>query len=842
MVRICETDFPEQSDYDNHFFTMTNGKFQLSSFQKYAISETVKGNHVLITAHTGSGKTLPAEFMFKWCVENGKKVIYASPIKALSNQKLHDMRAKYPHISFGLLTGDVKDNPDADVLIMTTEILRNTLFNMQVQEETQKEMPLSFTMNIQTELGGVVFDEVHYINDPERGSVWEQSILLLPPHIQLLMLSATINKPEMFAQWIEDQKRVQSKAKDVDVKEVILAPTYERVVPLTHYCWLESNSHVEKKARKTDVEQLIQKTCNKPVIIKKPNGEFVNDTARDICKIKSWMWDNRCYVKRPHVLNNMALYLKNNNMLPAINFIFSRRHVELAASEIQHSLHGDDEKCSSTVGKACRKILAEKLPNYHEYLELPEYKQLIALLEKGIAYHHGGMMQILKEMVELLFDQGYIKMLFATETFAVGINMPTKTVVFNTLEKWDGHNKRLLAPHEYTQMAGRAGRRGLDTVGHVIHCNNLFDPPVSVEYKNMLCGPPQKLTSKFKISYGLILNVVAAGAESLDKIYRFVSQSMIKNDIDKEVDYYQSEVEKTESRLDTMRKSVTMMRTPKEDLDRYMEICETVNSLSQKQRKKAQRELNIIQETHKTLDKDVELLKSIKELEGYVSNITGYKDNANEYLINEVKKVSSILVDEGYLTLTGDDCYSVTELGLVASQLQEVHSAAFAKVIVDTEYFKDFTPSDIASLVSAFTNIRVPDEQTALYPNSGRTNVDNALKQLQGEVLKFHQKELDHRISTGESEEIHFNLCDSLIDWCSSADEDNCKRVLREICNDKTGIFLGDFVKAVLKINNVAAEIEKVAEVINNIPLLEKLKEIPSATLKYVANNQSLYI
>ena len=277
MVRICETDFPEQSDYEDHFLAMTGGKFQLSSFQKYAISETVKGNHVLITAHTGSGKTLPAEFMFKWCVENGNKVIYASPIKALSNQKLHDMRAKYPHISFGLLTGDVKDNPDADVLIMTTEILRNTLFNMQVQEETQKEMPLSFTMNIQTELGGVVFDEVHYINDPERGSVWEQSILLLPPHIQLLMLSATINKPEMFAQWIEDQKRVQSKAKDVDVKEVILAPTYERVVPLTHYCWLESNSHVEKKARKTDVEQLIQKTCNKPVIIKKPNGEFVNE-------------------------------------------------------------------------------------------------------------------------------------------------------------------------------------------------------------------------------------------------------------------------------------------------------------------------------------------------------------------------------------------------------------------------------------------------------------------------------------------------------------------------------------------------------------------------------------
>ncbi len=842
MVRICDKDFPDTADYTQHFNEMTQGKFDLSPFQKYSISETVKGNHVLITAHTGSGKTLPAEFMFKWCTGMGKKVIYASPIKALSNQKLHDMRKKYPDISFGLLTGDVKDNPDADVLIMTTEILRNTLFNMQVQEQTQKEMPLSFTINIDTELGGVVFDEVHYINDPERGSVWEQSILLLPPHVQLLMLSATINKPEMFAQWIENQKRAQSVAKNIEPKEVILAPTYERVVPLTHYCWLTSNTYVDKKARRTDIEPLIQKTCNKPVIIKKANGEFVSDTARDIGKIKSWMWDNRCYVKRPHVINNIAKYLKQNNMLPAINFIFSRRHVELAAAEIQHSLHGDDETCASTVGKACRKILAEKLSNYHEYLELPEYKQLVSLLEKGIAFHHGGMMQVLKEMVELLFDQGYIKMLFATETFAVGINMPTKTVIFHTLEKWDGHSKRQLAPHEYTQMAGRAGRRGLDTIGHVIHCNNLFDPPSSIEYKNMLCGPPQKLTSKFKISYGLILNVVAAGAQTLDKIYSFVSQSMIKSDIDKEVVHYETEVEKMKTRLKTIQLDVTRARTPKDDLDRYIELCDTIGKLSQKQRKKAQREISNLQEAHKTLEKDVEMMKNIANLEHDISSNVSYKNNANDYLINEVKKVSSILVDEGYLTMEDEETYSITEIGLVASQLQEVHSAAFAKVIIDTEYFKTFAPAEIAAVISAFTNIRVSDEQTAMYPNSGIDKIDNALKQLQGEVLRFHQKELDQRISTGESEDIHFNLCESILTWCSSDDEMTCKSVLRQICNEQSGIFLGDFVKAVLKINNVVSEIEKVAEIMNNIPLLEKLRAIPCATLKYVANNQSLYI
>ena len=227
---------------------MTAGKFELSDFQKWAIKYMMEGQHVLITAHTGSGKTLPAEFMIQMFTKlrEEKKVIYASPNKALSNQKLHDMRLKYPDISFGLLTGDVKDNPDADVLIVTTEILRNTLFNKRIAEETSSDMPLSFNIDLETELGGVVFDEVHYINDPDRGSVWEQSILLLPPHVQLLMLSATIDKPESFSNWIQGEKEKQAKAIGIEPKIVALAPTYERVVPLTHYMWLSTHRSMNK--------------------------------------------------------------------------------------------------------------------------------------------------------------------------------------------------------------------------------------------------------------------------------------------------------------------------------------------------------------------------------------------------------------------------------------------------------------------------------------------------------------------------------------------------------------------------------------------------------------------
>lgn len=205
MVIVCNDVFDDNKNYNEYFNYFNN--FELSDFQKWAIKSIVDNDHILITAHTGSGKTLPAEFAIQYYVKQGKKVIYTAPIKALSNTKLYDLRNKYPHISFGIITGDITDNPDADVLIMTTEILPHTLNNRKLKEKTNIDIKLNFEIDIDTELAAVVFDEIHYINDPERGNVWEQAILLLPPHIQLIMLSATIDKPEIFAQWIENKKK-----------------------------------------------------------------------------------------------------------------------------------------------------------------------------------------------------------------------------------------------------------------------------------------------------------------------------------------------------------------------------------------------------------------------------------------------------------------------------------------------------------------------------------------------------------------------------------------------------------------------------------------------------------
>ena len=230
-------------------------------------------------------------------------------------------------------------------------------------------------------------------------------------------------------------------------------------------------------------------------------------------------------------------------MLPAICFVFSRKNVELCAKEIDFSLFSKMIKHPSIIEHECEKILISKLKNYKEYVALPEYQMMISLLKKGIAIHHAGIMPILREMVELLFEKKYIKLLFATETFAVGINMPTKTVIFSSVSKFSGECMRYLLSHEYTQMAGRAGRRGIDTIGHVIHCNNLFTLPDITTYKKMLTGAPKMLVSQFKISFNLILSILSANSHKLchgidSELITFMEKSFIQNDIVKEINNY----------------------------------------------------------------------------------------------------------------------------------------------------------------------------------------------------------------------------------------------------------------------------------------------------------------
>lgn len=848
MVFICSEPFAENEQYQQYFDYFQG--FELSDFQKWAVKSIVDNNHVLITAHTGSGKTLPAEFIIQYYANmpdshKRRKIIYASPIKALSNQKLYDMRRKFPHISFGLLTGDCKDNPEADVLIMTTEILRNTLFNKQInkqmKENDKNEVPLSFDLDIDNELAGVVFDEVHYINDAERGSVWEQSLLLLPPQVQLVLLSATIDKPEEFAKWIETSKNSQNRELKLPEKTMYLASTNHRVVPLKHYMWISCHNWLLKDKADQMKQSALSGLVNRPIPILGNDKRFDEKKYYEVYNSIKYTQLKRDYMKREFILNGLVRYLKKNNMLPAICFIFSRKNVEMAAKEINFSLFDNETEShlATNVHKECRSILASKLVNYREFLELPEYNDLMKLLEKGVAIHHAGMITILREIVELLFEKGYIKMLFATETFAVGLNMPTKTVVFTGLSKFNGSTMRPLFSHEYTQMAGRAGRRGLDSIGHVIHCNNLFEIPDASDYRKMLTGPPQKLESKFKISYSLGLNMVASGGENETAIREFVDSSLLNSDIQKEVAYYLSETDKVVKEINNKKTQIETCKTPISAMQDYEELTIKQQNCKQKQAKQIKRQLENLKDNHPNLERDIKLYDSMSLLHGSVDASVRQTDAASTMIQRGVNKIVELLVSEDFIE-NDENKLHLNESGIIASQIQEAHPLVLSKVMIETEYFKDFTARELTSLFSCFICISLPEDTKINEPKTNSELVNKVSLDMKNKLLHFERKELATNIDSGVSYNICFDLQQEMLDWVQADNEDKCKEIL-EMAKQK-GVFTGEFIKAILKINNIADEFVKICETINHIELLEKIKEIPNKTLKYIITNQSLYI
>jgi superfamily II RNA helicase len=827
MVVICNTAYPAESKYESHFGIYP---YPLSDFQKYAIEGIVEGNHVLVTAHTGSGKTLPAEFAIRHFTSMGKKVIYTSPIKALSNQKFYEFTKKYPEISFGLFTGDIKTNPNADVIIMTTEILMNYLF-VQTSASTDNKKTLDFQIDIQNELACVVFDEVHYINDQERGQVWEKTILMLPEHIQMVMLSATIDNPEGFAKWCERGNEYG--------KKVYLASTNHRVVPLTHYGFITTNESIFKIIKDKDIQKEIRDNTNKLIMLQNEKGDFQESGYRNIVKINKLL--EATENKRKHVLNQLALFLRDREMLPAIAFVFSRKNVEKCAKDITVVLLEDDSKIPYIVRRECEQII-RKLPNYQEYLELPEYNELVSLLEKGVGIHHSGMIPVLREIVELMISKKYIKLLFATESFAIGLDCPIKTAIFTSLTKFDGNNERHLMAHEYTQMAGRAGRRGIDTIGHIVHCNNLFTSPSLMEYKKMLGGVPQKLVSKYHISYPLILNLLKNGqTNNFDK---FSEKSMIHQELLNSIDGQSKRILELQDQIAKKNEIIHSMRTPYDTCLRFKELDETVKTLTNKKRKDAEREIKKIQDEHRTLSDDMKKVRDYVVLTKDLENEKASSQYATQYIETQTRMVCNIMVNEGFIyNPSGNNDYHLTDLGNLATNIAEVHPLIITKLLIKTDHFANFTTKQLIGLFSCFTDIKIPSQMRSIVPKTDDTLIKNNVSNLIEMYNHYENLELENGIQTGlkYNDALMFDMIDFSMQWCDCDTEEKCKYFIQAVISEKS-ISIGDFTKAMLKIITITKEIMNVCEMIGSIELLHKLNSIESIVLKYVLTSQSLYV
>ena len=834
MVKICNEPYPVDSKYNSYFEYYP---YPLSDFQKYAIEAIVEGNHALVTAHTGSGKTLPAEFALQHFVKKGKKVIYTSPIKALSNQKYYDFTHKYPDISFGLFTGDIKTNPDADVIIMTTEILMNALFSNRVLPSDDEQKTLQFQMDINTELGCVIFDEVHYINDADRGQVWEKTILMLPPHIQMVMLSATIDAPVRFAEWCE---------RGSIEKQVYLASTNHRVVPLSHYGFLTTNEMIFKGMKDKVLEKQIRDSTNTLIRLQNEHGKFQESGFLEISKMMKIFDDRNAMNKRKMVLNNLALFLRDREMLPAIAFVFSRKHVEICASEITVPLLEDDSKIPYTIRRECEQII-RKLPNFREYYELPEYNTLVSLLEKGIGIHHSGMIPILREIVEIMISKKYIKLLFATESFAIGLDCPIKTAIFTSVTKFDGNGERYLLSHEYTQMAGRAGRRGIDTVGHVVHCNNLFGLPTQTEYKNILGGIPQKLVSKFRISYHLILNLLKNGESS--KFTDFINKSMIYGELQENIQQVTKRIEELAIKIQRKEECFENLRTPIAECSKYLDLDKSLKTQINKKKREIEREIQKMKDEYRHILVDIRSVNEYHELQAEMMKEEEHKSFLETYIFEQARRTCHVLVDQKFIEKTiyedglTDSVYQLTDLGKIASNIAEIHPLIFTQMISDTEWFTEFSCKQLVAVFSCFTDMKVNFEDRLILPKTKDDFVGKHVLKMKDMFQMIENEEQQYELNTGikYQDALMFDVIDEVMEWCDYENETDCKYFIQNKIAEK-GISVGDFTKAMMKIATISNEIMSICEEHGKIELMHKLNKIEPMIMKYITTSQSLYV
>lgn len=425
--------------------------FALDPFQSDAIASLELGKSVVVVAPTGSGKTLIGEYAIARALTQGKRVLYTTPLKALSNQKLRDFRRQFGTEQVGLMTGDLCINRDAPILVMTTEIFRNILYGTLTNEF---ELALA-------DVDAVVLDECHYMNDRQRGTVWEESIIYCPPTIQLIALSATIANAQQLAEWIQwvhgPTQLIQSNWRPVPLR--FSFGTHQGLFPLLN--------HQQNK---------------------------LNPKLKAIPSKQSGRARSRGALPSPRMIIEV---LQERQMLPAIYFIFSRRGCDQAVQATR-----DLSLLTPTESAKLQQHVRQFLAQYPDLAQSP----VLDGIERGVAVHHAGLLPAWKTLIEELFQQGLIKVVFATETLAAGINMPARTTVISSLSKRTDLGHRLLSASEFLQMAGRAGRRGMDEVGYVVTLQTAFEGATEAAYLATMGADP--LVSQFTPSYGMVLNLL----------------------------------------------------------------------------------------------------------------------------------------------------------------------------------------------------------------------------------------------------------------------------------------------------------------------------------------------
>ena len=725
--------------------------FELDPFQIEACHALENGKGVLVAAPTGAGKTIIGEFAVDLVINSGGKCFYTTPIKALSNQKFTELCAKYGESKIGLLTGDTSINSEAQIVIMTTEVLRNMIYSN------------SKTID---DLKYVVMDEVHYLADKFRGAVWEEILIHLSDAVQIISLSATVSNAEEFGEWLQTVRGET----EVIVSEIRPVPLYQ---------------HVLFGNRLLDLFGENQKL----------NPELTR-LERDSYRQVRGNWRDKPKGPKPLMRSEVIEKLDREGLLPAITFIFSRNNCDAA---VRQCLAAGIKLTNTDERKIIRSVIAKNMKNLaEEDLVVLGYYEWADALERGIAAHHAGLLPAFKVTVEELFQQGLVKSVFATETLALGINMPARTVVLEKLSKWNGEGHVAISPGEYTQLTGRAGRRGIDIEGNaVILWNNDLD---STSVGGLASTRTYPLKSSFKPTYNMSINLISqfgstrarTSLESslaqfqADKAVVGLAKQIRKNEIARDDLFNQSKCDQGDFvEYSSMRAAIKKLETDsKRSKRKRHEIEEEIGSIRKRMKNHSCHGCPD-RENHSRIAERAQRLQ--REIDGLEERI----NSRTNVIAKRFDRIKIILDKFGYIN---ND--AIAQSGKMLAKIYGETDLLIAESI-QAGVFNQLSPADLVAVISSCI-YESRNEEAAKVP---RGEVQNALAVISKIYGKIHEAESDLNLEPMRSPD--FGFCWASHKWASG-------HSLTSILKG-SDLTVGDFVRSMKQIIDLLRQLRAAA-------------------------------
>ena len=732
---------------------MLNFNFEPDDFQKEAINYIEEGKSVVVCAPTGAGKTCIAEAAIQLAIQNNNRIFYTTPLKALSNQKYHDFSKKYGIENTGLLTGDTSINRDAKIVVMTTEVFRNMLYGTTFGSVKYNLKDVKY----------VVLDEVHYMNDESRGTVWEESIIYCPTNIQIIALSATVQNSSQLTDWINT---VHSETKHVF--------TDFRPVPLRFYYYDSSKPHTI-------------------LPLMTPTGAL-NSKIKPESRYK--YFNAKTQPKNP--MADIVEVLHQKDMLPCIYFTFSRRKCDENALQCKKL-----ELLTKEESIEIEKYIDEYLKDNMYLFNSPQ----LELIKKGVAPHHAGLLPGLKNLIERLFQKGLIKVVFATETLAAGINMPARTTIISSISKRTDDGHRLLTANEFLQMSGRAGRRGMDEIGYVVIVGTPFQTPDEVY--NLATSSSNPLESKFEPCYSMVLNLLQRF--SLDEAKELILKTFGYFSSSDRLLPLINELKRYEENISEMKKFRCHNNLTSDDLVEFIKYknlyieYRTILKTLKKQNKGGKNQKEIAQFAAKTKEilhkfqsfgcndckvykkhrKDLELIQRFEKKARQLKKDIDFQKDVYWQKFLAHKKVLEVM---GHLK----DDYP-TEIGKITMGLR-CENELYISEILKSGVLSGLGPIELASVVCAITSEEIRNKD-GIITSPPSSNVRKVLSKIKDIKRKIFMVERDFNLQNEMNLHSHFS---GLIEkWVSSnlIEDNNQTKTWNELFEDNE-FSEGDVVRA----------------------------------------------